>query len=156
MASVRHALGAVARPGAIRCAAIARLQTAPYHSYDHPKNETSRSTSEQAILSAAYAHIPSHGFSPASLALGAKDAGFPEITTSILPNGPFSLVEFHLVTRRKALAAQSRQIFPSEESAKVGDKVERLTWERLLANEAVIHRWQEVCDFSAQHVESMS
>lgn len=150
MASVRRAFGAVTRPGLLRCAPIAHPQTSSYHSYDHPKTDPSRNTSEQAILSAAYTHIPTHGFSTAALALGAKDAGFPDISTSILPHGPFSLVEFHLVTKRKALAAQSRQIFTNTESSKVEDKVERLTWERLLANEAVVHRWQEALAIMAQ------
>lgn len=27
----------------------------------------------------------------------------------------------------------------------VGAKVKALTWERLMANQEVIHRWQEVC-----------
>lgn len=145
MASARRAIGVFTRPSLMR-SCIANRPSSSYHSYDHPKAaDTATNTSEQAILSAAYAHVPSHGFSARSLTLGAKDAGFPEISASILPDGPFSLVQFHLVTRRKALAAQSQQIFFGEESTKVSEKVERLTWERLLANEAVVHRWQEVC-----------
>ncbi len=47
---------------------------------------------ERAILAAAYRHVPEHGFSPRTLALGARDAGYPDISASILPDGAFSLV----------------------------------------------------------------
>jgi ubiquinone biosynthesis protein COQ9 len=32
----------------------------------------------------------------------------------------------------------------------VGAKVKELTWRRLMANDTIIHRWQEVCLHSAQ------
>lgn len=128
-----------------------------YHSYDHPPPPSSFSDAEKAILSAAYTHVPSHGFSCEALALGTRDAGYPDISTSILPEGTFSLIRWHLVTRREALAERSREMFGEETLAAtsgrdssrgsvlaVGDKVERLAWERLMGNREIVHRWQEV------------
>lgn len=124
-----------------------------YHSYDHPPAAAGSSVTEQAILSAAYKHVPSHGFSQRALTLGAEDAGYPTISTSILPDGTFSLIRYHLVTRREELAGKSKAMFGAEKQGAqqigTGAKVERLTWERLLANKDVVHRWQEVCTFVA-------
>lgn len=115
-----------------------------YHSYDHPDPTTSFNPQEHSILSAAYKHVPEHGFTQQALALGARDAGYLDISTSVLPDGPFSLVRYHLVTKREGLAAKSKEILGQEPEAGVGAKVERITWERLLENETVIDRWQEV------------
>ncbi|EEY23589.1 conserved hypothetical protein [Verticillium alfalfae VaMs.102] len=106
----------------------------PYHSFDHPAPSQAFTNSEHALLSAAYEHVPDHGFSHQALALGAKDAGYPDISTSILPDGAFSLIRYHLVTRREDLARTSQTIWGDESSgstASVADKVERLAWERL-------------------------
>lgn len=118
-----------------------------YHSYDHPPTEPeSFSPIERAILIAAYAHVPSHGFSRAALALGAQDAGFLDISTNLLPEGVFSLVKWHLVSQREALAGRAQELFAGEEGERLGSgmKVEMLTWERLMGNRMVIRRWQEV------------
>ncbi|RYP32685.1 hypothetical protein DL767_005087 [Monosporascus sp. MG133] len=131
----------------------------PYHSHDHPPPPGVFNAAENAILSAAYAHIPEHGFTQRALSLGARDAGYPDISTNLLPEGPFSLIRYHLVTQREALAPKSKEIFNTTNAAttstsqngdaasaahwKVSDKVERLTWERLLGNRDVNHRWQE-------------
>lgn len=125
-----------------------RIGGRPYHSYDHapppgPFNET-----ERAILSAAYAHVPEHGFTSHALSFGARDAGYRDISTTILPDGPFSLIKYHLVIKREALAPKSADICGAEENA--ASKVERLTWERLVSNKAVIHRWQEALAIMAQ------
>lgn len=130
---------------------------ASYHSYDHPPAEPSPfSPTERAILSAACAHIPEHGFSPSALALGARDAGFLDISTNLLPDGVFSLIQWHLVSQREALAGRARELFvivgeenegeshTGRERWGVGRKVEMLTWERLMGNQMVIRRWQEV------------
>ncbi|RYP06317.1 hypothetical protein DL765_009533 [Monosporascus sp. GIB2] len=132
----------------------------PYHSHDHPPPPGIFNAAENAILSAAYAHVPEHGFTQRALSYGARDAGYPDISTNLLPEGPFSLIRYHLVTQREALAPKSKEIFninPSTNPAShdgdaasathwnVSDKVERLTWERLLGNRDVNHRWQEVC-----------
>lgn len=129
-----------------RSAALCR----PYHSYDHPSPSGDFNAAEQAILSAAYKHVPEHGFTAHALSLGARDAGYLDISTNLLPEGPFSLIRYHLITKREALAPRSKEIFtPQGEETnaaplQVPEKVERLTWERLLSNQEVNHRWQEV------------
>jgi ubiquinone biosynthesis protein COQ9 len=122
-----------------------------YHSYEHPPPPGTFNASERAILSAAYAHVPEHGFTNHSLSLGARDAGYLDISTNLLPNGPFSLIKYHLVTQREALAPRSEHVLggsssqaQASERSDISNKVELLTWERLLANRNVIHRWQEV------------
>ena len=137
-------------------AAAAAAAAAPrlYHSYDHPPPPGDFNQTEKSILSAAYAHVPEHGFTQHALTLGARDAGYLDISTNLLPEGPFSLIRYHLVTQREALAPKSKEIFSSSQQAEaattsagqwnVSDKVERLTWERLLGNRDVNHRWQEV------------
>ncbi|RYP70018.1 hypothetical protein DL769_005131 [Monosporascus sp. CRB-8-3] len=137
----------------------------PYHSHDHPPPPGVFNAAENAILSAAYAHVPEHGFTQPALSLGARDAGYPDISTNLLPEGPFSLIRYHLVTQREALAPKSKEIFntnavvnPTSQNGdaasathwKVSDKVERLTWERLLGNRDVNHRWQEALAVMAQ------
>lgn len=147
-------LAAGRAPQTSRCLALRRR----YHSYDHPPPPGAFNSAEQAILSAAYAHVPEHGFTQHALSLGARDAGYLDISTNILPDGPFSLIKYHLVTKREALAPRSVEIFnttasaspgatsgsPQAQTLQVADKVERLTWERLVSNQKVIHRWQEV------------
>lgn len=117
-----------------------------YHSHDHPSpSDDEFGSTEKAILSAAYKHIPEHGFSHRALGLGARDAGYLDISPGAFPDGAFSLIRYHLVTQRDALAAR-RDELPKSHGAPlgVGAKVAALTWERLLANKDVIHRWQEV------------
>ncbi|KAI1857389.1 uncharacterized protein JN550_013207 [Neoarthrinium moseri] len=126
-----------------------------YHSYDHPPPPGVFNAAEKAILSAAYAHVPEHGFTQHALSLGARDAGYLDISTSLLPAGPFSLIKYHLVTKREALAPKSAGIFGGPAAAQaqavpVEAKVERLTWERLQENRDVIHRWQEALAIMAQ------
>ncbi|KAI2464502.1 ubiquinone biosynthesis protein COQ9 [Annulohypoxylon bovei var. microspora] len=127
-----------------------------YQSYDHPPPPGVFSTAEQAILSAAYHHVPEHGFTQHALSLGARDAGYLDISTNLLPEGPFSLIRYHLVTQREALAPRSESLFnPQGEEGtstprRVPDKVERLAWERLLGNQEVNHRWQEALAVMAQ------
>jgi ubiquinone biosynthesis protein COQ9 len=51
------------------------------------------------------------------------------------------------VTQRLALARLQESLDAEENEGKklgVGAKVKKLTWERLMANKEVIHRWQEV------------
>ncbi|KAH9904595.1 COQ9-domain-containing protein [Xylariomycetidae sp. FL2044] len=128
-----------------------------YHSYDHPPPPGPFNAAEQAILSAAYKHVPEHGFTQHALSLGARDAGYLDISTNLLPHGPFSLIRYHLVTQREALAPRSQEIFdgnaPDADAGSdlpVPAKVERLTWERLMGNRDVNHRWQEALAVMAQ------
>ncbi|KAF4121560.1 ubiquinone biosynthesis protein COQ9 [Geosmithia morbida] len=116
-----------------------------YHSYDHPAPPGPFGKTELAILSAAYKHVPEHGFTHRALGLGARDAGYIDMSPAGLPEGVFSLIRYHLVTRREALADV---VVP--EGAGVGVKVAALTWERLLANKDVIHQWQEALAVMAQ------
>lgn len=101
---------------------------------------------ESAILSASLSHVPEHGFTTAALKLGARDAGYLDVSTNLFPRGVFDLVNYHLVTQR--LALKDAVQFPTEgESGKklgVGAKVRTLTLARLRANGSVIQRWQEV------------
>lgn len=117
-----------------------------YHSYDHPNPSGPFSPTERAILAAAYAHIPQHGFTQKTLALGARDAGYLDISTNLLADGVFTLVQWHLVSQREALAAKARALSESDEAQGlgVGAKVELLTWERLMGNQNVIGKLQEV------------
>lgn len=112
-----------------------------YHSTTHPPPPGPFSPTERVILSAAYAHVPTHGFNLETLALGARDAGYLDISTNVLPDGVFSLIRWHLVTKREALAVKAAEI---DGTMDVGAKVEALVWARLMGNGEVIGRWQEV------------
>ncbi|GAP89834.2 putative ubiquinone biosynthesis protein COQ9 [Rosellinia necatrix] len=143
-----------------RRAAVARPRHRPYHSYDHPAAaEGAFNATERALLAAAYGHVPEHGFTARALSLGARDAGYPDVSASVLPSGAFSLVRYHLVTQRERLAS----VFGEEEeeegggrhtattpTADVPTRVERLTWERLLGNRDVNHQWQGALAIMAQ------
>lgn len=120
-----------------------------YHSYDHPPPPGPFSPTETSILSASIPHIPLHGFTHTTLSLGAKDAGYIDASTNLFPTSAFSLVHYHLYTKRLALGNRTHIISPplneGQKSLGVGGKVKALTWERLMENREVIHRWQEVC-----------
>jgi hypothetical protein len=129
-----------------------------YHSYDHPPPPGPFSHAEKAILAAAYKHVPELGFSQKALVVGAKESGHLDISASLLPDGPFSLALYHLVTRRESLAERNAQIFGGEDGgakAGISTRVERLTWERLLANRDVIHKWQDVRAPLAKSIDSI-
>lgn len=132
------------RAASIRPAAAGR-QKCLYHSYDYAQ-PAPFPPAESAILSSAYAHVPNYGFTVDALKLGARDAGYLDVSTNLLPRGVFDLVNYHLVTQR--LALQSSVQFPDDgEQGKklgVGAKVRTLALARLRANEPIIHRWQEV------------
>lgn len=125
-----------------------------YHSYDHPPPPGPFPSIETAILRAATSHIPSHGFTNTSLTLGAQDAGYLPASTNLFPRSAFDLVHYHLYTQRVALASHTHIVAADavNENGKVlgvGSKVRALTWERLMGNQDVVHRWQEVC-YSSQ------
>lgn len=112
-----------------------------YHSYDHASAPTYRSA-ERAILSAALSHVPSHGFTQETLTLGAKDAGYLDISTNLFPKGTFELVNYYLVSQR--LGLKDRIQFPDDKVG-VGRRVRSLVLERLRGNVdvGVVGRWQE-------------
>ncbi|KAL1887646.1 Ubiquinone biosynthesis protein coq9, mitochondrial [Sporothrix stenoceras] len=131
-----------------------------FHSFDHPNElppQDRFSDAEQAILTAAARHIPTHGFTERTIALGAFDAGYPAISTNVLPDGVFSLVRWHLVNQRTVLASRTRQVLgeaPLDDvaltPADVASRAERIIWERLLGNKDVVGRWQEALAIMAQ------
>src|SRR5438128_2152805 len=106
-----------------------------YHSSHYSPPPGPFNAVETAILSASYAHVPTHGFTQAALGLGAKDAGYLDVSTNIFPSGPFSLVQYHLMTKRLGLAQLCDSAFAQRsDNAKplgVGAKVKALTWARL-------------------------
>lgn len=112
-----------------------------YHSEHHP--DPSPFPPEQtAILSAALARVPEYGFSSQALTLGAKDAGYLEVSVQLFPRGIYDLIHYHLVTQR--LALKDRVQFPADAKLGVGKKVRVLTLERLRANKNIIRQWQGV------------
>lgn len=137
------------RAGASRTTTTSAFrQRCAYHSYDYAQPPPFP-PAETAILSSAYAHVPNHGFTIDALKLGAKDAGYLDVSTNLLPRGVFDLINYHLVTQRLALKDSVQ--FPEEKDGKkigVGRKVRSLTLARLRANEPILHRWQEVLYFT--------
>lgn len=111
-----------------------------YHSYEYEAPPPFPAV-ETAILSAALTHVPTHGFTTSALCHGARDADYRDVSISLFPAGAFSLVNYHLVTQRLALA--KNRSYP-DQSASIGAEVRRLVWTRLYANLPIIHRWQEV------------
>lgn len=131
------------RPAALR-------QSCLYHSYKYP-DPSPFSPAESAILSSAIAHVPSHGFTSTALTLGARDAGYLDVSTNLLPRGAFDLINYHLVTQR--LALKDTVQFPEQNNGNklgIGSKVRTLALTRLRANEPIIHRWQEALAIMAQ------
>ncbi|KAH8661385.1 COQ9-domain-containing protein [Tricladium varicosporioides] len=129
------------------------IKSASYHSYTHPPPPGPFAEIERSILSASIPYIPSHGFTHTTLSLGAKDAGYIDASTNLFPNGAFSLVHYHLVTQRLDLAKHVEGLEKPDSNGKVmgtGGKVRVLTWERLMANREVIHRWQEALALMSQ------
>ncbi|MCJ1246558.1 Ubiquinone biosynthesis protein coq9, mitochondrial [Trapelia coarctata] len=121
-------------------------QTRTYYSYEHDPTPPF-TAAESSILSAALNHIPHHGFTASALTLGARDAGYLEVSTNLVPRGPYDLINYHLVTQRLALGTRIQ--FPDAKMG-VGAKVRALAIQRLRANRAVINRWQEALAIMAQ------
>ncbi|KAK4099922.1 hypothetical protein N658DRAFT_149474 [Parathielavia hyrcaniae] len=137
-----------------RAPPITAQTTRTYHSHDHPPPPGPFTPAEASLLSAAYAHVPAHGFTPSALALGARDTGLLDISPSILPDGDgsFSLIRWHLHVQKRALLKEEKLGGGGVHGGggtmmTVEDKVEALAWARLRGNETagVVGRWQEVC-----------
>ncbi|KAF2268631.1 ubiquinone biosynthesis protein COQ9 [Lojkania enalia] len=122
-----------------------------YHSYEY-NQAPPFPPAESAILSAALAHVPTHGFTSGALTQGARDAGYLDVSTSLLPRGVFDLIYYHLVTQRLALKDSVQFLAEGEKgkSLSIEAKVRSLTLARLCANEPIIHRWQEAIAIMAQ------
>ncbi|KAG5983889.1 hypothetical protein E4U55_006874 [Claviceps digitariae] len=110
-----------------------------FHSYEHISQSQSMNAAEDAILSAAYRHVPKHGFSNQSLNLGARDAGYLDISPT---------------RQRLGLASKCQTILKTKEKSPhdvcVESKIADIMWARLLANEDIIHKWQEALAIMAQ------
>jgi ubiquinone biosynthesis protein COQ9 len=118
----------------------------PYHSTLHPALPVHEYTNSQiAILEASLAHTPVHGFTHTSILLGARDAGFLDVSIQLLPNGEYDLILFWLASRRGLLraAVESGEIqFPAGQD--VQSKIKTLIMKRMKMNEVVRGQWQEV------------
>lgn len=112
-----------------------------YFSIYHPDPRPFPPTQER-ILSAALARVPQYGFTEDALILGAKDAGYLDVTVQIFPRGVFDLINYHLVTTR--LALKDTVQFPSAANLGLTSKVKSLAMARLRANKDIIHQWQGV------------
>ncbi|KEF62630.1 uncharacterized protein A1O9_00603 [Exophiala aquamarina CBS 119918] len=95
---------------------------------------------QEHILSAALDRVPQYGFTEDALVLGAKDAGYLDVTVQLFPRGVFDLVNFHLVSQR--LALKDNVQFPSSANLGLTSKVKSLAMARLRANKDIIHQWQ--------------
>ncbi|KAI9873185.1 MAG: Ubiquinone biosynthesis protein coq9, mitochondrial, partial [Watsoniomyces obsoletus] len=84
--------------------------------------------------------VPEHGFTERALTLGAKDAGYLDVSVQLFPRGVFDLINYHLVTQRLALKRNVQ--FPEDVKLAVGRKVKTLTMTRLRANKDIIHQWE--------------
>ena len=149
MVTIKPLHAVLRQPAQIRSIIIRRCSRS-YHSYEHeappPFNPT-----EDAILSAALTHVPTHGFSTTALTHGARDAGYLDISTNLFPTGAFSLVNYHLVTQRLALAKHAASLQPQTD---ITANIRTLTLRRLHANKLIIHRWQEALALlsTARHI----
>jgi ubiquinone biosynthesis protein COQ9 len=101
---------------------------------------------ESALLSSALSHVPEHGFTTHSLALGARENGYLDISINLFPKGTFDLVRYHLVQERMALKDKVDLSGAEQAGRKLGmtDKIRSLVKERLRGNEKLGGRWQEV------------
>ncbi|KAL8674497.1 MAG: hypothetical protein Q9168_001089 [Polycauliona sp. 1 TL-2023] len=107
----------------VRCAAargIPRLRQ-NYHSYEHDPSPT-YTPEEDAILAAAINHLPAHGFTTTALSRGIQDAGYPDVSANLFPQGVFALARYHLVTQRSALARNNAPLAPSPVSTTAVDQ----------------------------------
>ena len=111
-----------------------------YHSYEHDRPPPFNPT-EDRILSAALSHVPTHGFTTTALTQGARAAGYLDISTNLFPAGPFSIVNYHLVTQRLALAKEATPA--RHDSSNISTNIKTLIARRLHANKTIIHQWQE-------------
>ncbi|KAJ6083958.1 hypothetical protein N7486_010758 [Penicillium sp. IBT 16267x] len=117
----------------------------PYHSSLHPALPVHEYTNSQiAILEASLAHTPVHGFTQTSILLGARDAGFLDVSVQLLPRGEYDLILFWLASRRGLLraAVESGDIqFTAGQD--VQSKIKTLIMKRMKMNEEVRGQWQD-------------
>lgn len=126
-----------------------------YHSALHPRLPDHEYTNSQtAILTAALSHVQAHGFTAKALTLGARDAGFLDVSVQLLPRGEFDLILFWLASRRGLLRGKVEEggLFRRIAAEKgkdvhelsVEERVRGLLLERLRMNGDVKDVWQDV------------
>ncbi|KAJ5082846.1 hypothetical protein N7532_011889 [Penicillium argentinense] len=126
----------------------------PYHSTLHPRlPEHEYTNSQTAILTAALHHIPAHGFTLEALTLGARDAGFLDVSVQLLPRAEFDLILFWLASRRGILRSRVEEaaLFTKRAagsgrdpaSLSVEEKTKILIAERLRMNTEIKAHWQD-------------
>jgi ubiquinone biosynthesis protein COQ9 len=142
-------------------------QIRPYHSPLHPRlPDHEYNNSQTAILSASLPYIPEHGFSAEALTLGARDAGFLDVSVQLFPRAEFDLILFWLASRRGLLRAKVEEgalfrrvadksgrdvsSFSTEEKCRI------LVLERLAMNADVKIQWQGVSFFSLSPLSPLS
>lgn len=126
-----------------------------YHSTLHARLPDHEYTNSQTvILTAALSHVPAHGFTAKALTLGARDAGFLDVSVQLLPRGEFDLILFWLASRRGILrgkveegglfrriaAEKNKDVF----ELSVEERVRGLLLERLRMNQEIKSVWQDV------------
>ena len=91
-----------------------------------------------------------HGFSLKSVTLGARDAGYLDVSLQLFPRGgEAELVLFWLASKRGELRSRvevgdSSGGEGNAEGLSVDEKVRMLIVERLMMNEEIIRHWQDV------------
>jgi ubiquinone biosynthesis protein COQ9 len=125
-------------------------QRRPYHSHFQSVFPTTHeyTHSQTAILSTALEHVPEHGFTLEALTLGARDAGFLDVSVQLFSRREFDLVLFWLASRRGLLKGKVEEeeeegLFDKSRLS-VDEKVKVLVMQRLRMNEKIVHRWQDV------------
>jgi ubiquinone biosynthesis protein COQ9 len=94
------------------------------------------------ILSAGVGQVPKYGFTKEALVMGAKEAGYLDVSVQLFPRGAFDLIQYYLATQR--LALKNKVQFPTGAQLGLGTKVRTLAMARLRANADTIHQWQGV------------
>jgi ubiquinone biosynthesis protein COQ9 len=124
-----------------------------FHSQEHPTDRTvSNHTPDEAIQAAAYAQVPRHGFSQQALIAGARDVGYLDISPGLFIDGPFELIRHHLVISRRDMLphhTDMQRSFRRNGPVTIASKVEALVWQRLMANQGIIHHWQQALSVMA-------
>ncbi|GES61060.1 ubiquinone biosynthesis protein coq9 [Aspergillus terreus] len=145
----RLSLSRLSRPCLLSCPSPSHLPSRslrPYHSTLHPDPPPHEYTNSQStILTAALRHVPDHGFTKNALTLGARDAGFLDVSVQLLPRAEFDLILFWLASRRGLLRArvENDHLLDSSDDASVDDKTKTLIMERLRMNADIRHQWQD-------------
>jgi ubiquinone biosynthesis protein COQ9 len=128
---------------------IPRLLVRPirlFHSFQQPAEPVFTDT-QSAILSHALKRAPSEGFTYECLMRGHMDSGYPSISHTMFPNGPWTIAYYHLVSQRNKLSDAVEGMIKGKS---IPDALRILCRERLLQNAEIIHRWPEALKLLAE------